>query len=110
VAYTLGIIAQRHTPAAEAALIMCLESVFAAITGAILLHEHLTPLAMAGCGLILLGVIIVEVGPGLVKRYTSYEKKRAASAQGRPLITQISLLELARDELLVHRFLHQIRR
>ncbi len=67
VAYTLGIIAQRHTPAAEAALIMCLESVFAAMAGAILLHEHLTPLATAGCGLILLGVIIVEVGPALLR-------------------------------------------
>jgi drug/metabolite transporter (DMT)-like permease len=67
VAYTLGIVAQRHTPAAEAAIIMCLESVFAAIAGAIMLHEHLTPLAAAGCGLILLGVIIVEVGPALLR-------------------------------------------
>ena len=67
VAYTLGIIAQRHTPAAEAALIMCLESVFAAIAGAMLLHEHLTPLATAGCGLILLGVILVETGPLLLR-------------------------------------------
>jgi len=61
-AYTLQIIAQKHTPAAEAALVLSLESVFAAITGAILLGERLSLTAMAGCGFILLGVIIVELG------------------------------------------------
>ena len=69
VAYTLGVIAQKHTPAAEAAIIMCLESVFAAIAGAVMLHERLTPLAMLGCGLILLGVVVVEVGPGLLRGF-----------------------------------------
>ncbi len=42
VAYTLQIVAQRHTPPAEAALIMSLESVFAALAGAALLSERLT--------------------------------------------------------------------
>ena len=32
-----------------------------------MLHERLTPLAATGCGLILLGVIVVEVGPGLLR-------------------------------------------
>ncbi|HSN17938.1 MAG TPA: DMT family transporter, partial [Gammaproteobacteria bacterium] len=68
VAYTLGVIAQKHTPAAEAALIMCLESVFAALAGAVMLHERLTLVATIGCGLILLGVVIVEVGPALMRR------------------------------------------
>lgn len=75
VAYTLGIIAQKHTPAAEAALIMCLESVFAAIAGAVMLHERLTPLATAGCALILLGVVLVETGPMLLRNL-----KRATAA------------------------------
>lgn len=68
VAYTLQVIAQRHTPAPEAALIMSLESVFAALAGALLLSEHLTPWAAVGCALILLGVIVVELGPGLLRR------------------------------------------
>ena len=68
VAYTLQIIAQRHTPAPEAALIMSLESVFAALAGALILSERLTPLAAFGCALILLGVIVVELGPGLLRR------------------------------------------
>lgn len=63
VAYTLQIMAQRHTPAAEAALVMSLESVFAAVAGVFLLSERLTPLALLGCALILLGVIVVEAGP-----------------------------------------------
>ncbi|QGM46235.1 EamA family transporter [Methylocystis heyeri] len=63
IAYTLQILAQKYTPPAEAALILSLESVFAALSGAALLSERLTPSAMLGCALIFLGVILVEVGP-----------------------------------------------
>jgi drug/metabolite transporter (DMT)-like permease len=65
IAYTLQIFAQKHTPAAEAALIMSLESVFAALSGAVLLSERLTGVAVLGCALILLGVVLVEAGPAL---------------------------------------------
>lgn len=68
VGYTLQIVAQRYTPATEAALIMSLESVFAAIAAAILLGERLTALATVGCGLIMLGVVLVEVIPILPRR------------------------------------------
>lgn len=66
IAFTLQIVAQRHTPPSEAALIMSLESVFAATAGAILLGERLGPMGLAGCALILLGVVAVEVGPSLM--------------------------------------------
>ncbi|MCX7898788.1 MAG: DMT family transporter [Methylocystis sp.] len=62
-AYTLQILAQKHTPPTEAAVIMSLESVFAALAGALLLSERLTGPAVVGCALILLGVILVEIGP-----------------------------------------------
>ncbi len=65
--YTLQILAQRHTPATEAALIMSMESVFAALAGALLLGERLTALGGVGCALILLGVIMVEVLPSLMR-------------------------------------------
>jgi len=68
VAYTFGVLAQKHTPPAEAALIMCLESVFAALAGAMLLHERLTLAATLGCLLILLGVVLVETGPLLLRK------------------------------------------
>jgi drug/metabolite transporter (DMT)-like permease len=64
VAFTLQIVAQRHTPAAEAAIIMSLESVFAATAGALLLHDRLSDTAYAGCALILLGVIVVPLSRG----------------------------------------------
>ena len=63
IAYTLQIFAQRYTPPAEAALIMSLESVFAAVAGATLLSERLTGPAVFGCVMILLGVVLVEAGP-----------------------------------------------
>jgi drug/metabolite transporter (DMT)-like permease len=63
IAFTLQVVAQRHTPAPEAALIMSLESVAAAVAGGLALGERLSAGALAGCGLILLGVAIAEVGP-----------------------------------------------
>ena len=65
--FTLQVIAQRHTPPAEAGLIMSLESVFAALAGALLLAERLTFTALMGCGLILAGVVMVEAGPSLTR-------------------------------------------
>ena len=63
VAFTLQIVAQRHTPAGEAAIIMSLESVFAALAGAWLLGDRLGPAGLAGCGLILAGVLLVQLLP-----------------------------------------------
>ncbi len=58
--YTLQIWAQRHTPPSDAALILSLESVFAAISGWIVLGERLTPLQVLGAGLIFLAVLISQ--------------------------------------------------
>jgi drug/metabolite transporter (DMT)-like permease len=63
IAYTMQIFAQAHTPAAEAALILALESVFAALAGALLLGERLTAIGAVGCALILAGAVASEVGP-----------------------------------------------
>jgi drug/metabolite transporter (DMT)-like permease len=67
VGFTLGVIAQRHTPPSEAGLIMSLESVFAALAGAALLDERLSFTALMGCALILAGVVMVEAGPVLTR-------------------------------------------
>lgn len=66
-AFTMQIVAQRHTPPAEAALIMALESVFAALAGAWLLQESMSWVAMIGAALILLGAALVEAGPLLLQ-------------------------------------------
>jgi len=65
IAFTLQIVAQRYTPAPEAAVIMSLESVVAVAAGAALLGERLIPIAIVGCVLILIGVLIAEIGPAL---------------------------------------------
>ena len=65
IAFTLQIVALKYTPAAEAALIMSLESVFAALSAVVLLSERLTEAAILGGGLILLGVVLVEAGPAM---------------------------------------------
>ncbi len=68
VAFTMQIFAQRHTPPAEAALIMALESVFAALAGMALLHERPSPLTLTGCAMILLGIAFSETGPLLLPK------------------------------------------
>ena len=68
VGFTLQIVAQRYTPATEAALIMSLESVFAAIAAAVWLGERLSLPAAVGCGLVMLGVVLVEIVPILPGR------------------------------------------
>ena len=58
--YSLQIWAQRHTPPAEAALILSLESVFAVLAGWLILDEKLAPIQIAGCALIFFAVIISQ--------------------------------------------------
>jgi drug/metabolite transporter (DMT)-like permease len=62
-AYTIQIFAQADTPPAEAALILALESLFAALAGALMLGERLTAVGAMGCLLILAGAVAVEIGP-----------------------------------------------
>jgi drug/metabolite transporter (DMT)-like permease len=58
--YTLQIWAQRHTPPADAALILSLESVFAVISGWFLLNETLVPIQIFGCVLIFVAVLLSQ--------------------------------------------------
>jgi drug/metabolite transporter (DMT)-like permease len=58
--YTLQIWAQRHTPPADAALILSLESVFAVLAGWLLLNEKLIFIQIFGCALIFAAVILSQ--------------------------------------------------
>ena len=71
IAYTIQIFALAHTPPAEAALILALESLFAAVAGVLLLGERLTAIGAVGCGLILAGAAAVEIGPLLGRKAAS---------------------------------------
>jgi drug/metabolite transporter (DMT)-like permease len=63
VAYTLQAWAQKHAPPPDAALILSLESVFAALFGYLLLGETLRPEQLLGCGLILGAILLAQFGP-----------------------------------------------
>lgn len=58
--YTLQIWAQRHTPPADAALILSLESVFAVLSGWWLLNERLAAIQILGCALIFVAVLLSQ--------------------------------------------------
>jgi drug/metabolite transporter (DMT)-like permease len=58
--YTLQVWAQQHTPPADAALILSLESVFAVISGWLILDEKLAAIQILGCVLIFIAVILSQ--------------------------------------------------
>ena len=68
VAFTLQAIAQQHVPAANAAIILSAESLFAALGGALILGERLSPIGYAGAALIFFAIILVEAVPAIVAR------------------------------------------
>lgn len=61
VAYTLQILAQRYTEPTTATLLMSLESVFAALSGWLILHEHLSLKEFIGCALVFAAVILAQL-------------------------------------------------
>ncbi|HMZ06847.1 MAG TPA: DMT family transporter [Anaerolineales bacterium] len=58
--YTLQIWAQKHTPPADAALLLSLESVFAVISGWLLLDERLAVVQIIGCVMIFGAVLLSQ--------------------------------------------------
>jgi drug/metabolite transporter (DMT)-like permease len=62
-AFTIQSYAQQHLPASHTALIFTLEPVFAWLISLLFLHERLGSRALAGAGLILLGILAAELLP-----------------------------------------------
>lgn len=59
--YTLQIWVQRHTPPADAALILSLESVFSVLAGWLILNETLHAIQILGCVPIFLAVLLSQL-------------------------------------------------
>lgn len=68
VAFTLQAIAQKHTPPADAAVIMSGETVFAAIAGALILGDRLSTLGYFGCAIMFICILSVEILPILRRK------------------------------------------
>jgi len=61
IGYTLQVWGQRHTPPTDAALILGLESVFAAVSGWMILNQNLLPIQILGCAIIFVAVILSQL-------------------------------------------------
>lgn len=61
IGYTLQVVGQRHSPPFDAALILSLEAVFAALFGWLFLAEGLSGVQLTGCALIMAAIILVQV-------------------------------------------------
>ena len=61
VAFTFQIIAQKHAPSSHAAIIMSLEAVFAVIGGWLLLSESMGDRGLAGCALMMTGMLLSQL-------------------------------------------------
>ena len=61
IAYTLQVIGQKYASPVVASLIMCFESVFAALTGWLILKETLSAREIAGCAVMFAAIILSQV-------------------------------------------------
>lgn len=77
VAFTLQIICQRTSPPAHAAIVMSLETVFAALAGGLILHERLNARDLLGCALMFMGLVVVQLP--LLRSSRASERPRQGS-------------------------------
>ena len=61
VAYTLQIEGQKDLDPTIASLTMCLESVFSALAGWLILHQTLTPTELTGCALMFAAIVASQL-------------------------------------------------
>ncbi len=68
IAFTLQSIGQRHTTAAQAAIILSSEALFAGLFDALVFHRKLSAMSLTGCALIFCSMLAVELVPMLANR------------------------------------------
>ncbi|WIV95912.1 DMT family transporter [Kinneretia aquatilis] len=73
VAFTAQVVAQRYAHAADAAIVLSSETLFAALFGYWLMGDRLAPAGLAGCALILGSLLVVQLLPLLQPAKTSSE-------------------------------------
>lgn len=64
IAYTIQVVAQKRASPAHAAVIFSMEGLFAALAGWLVLGETLSLRAIAGCALMLAGLLVCQLLPG----------------------------------------------
>ncbi|MEX6506590.1 DMT family transporter [Jiella sp. M17.18] len=74
-AFTLQVLGQGHTSAAQASIFLSSESLFAALFGGLVLGERIAPIGFLGCALIFAAMLAVELVPLILPK----ERNRASS-------------------------------
>lgn len=84
VAFTLQVVAQRFAQATDAAILLSAETVFAALFGYLMMDERLSAAGVAGCGLILVSMLSVQLLPLLPLLYRRASVRRAQVSGVKP--------------------------
>ena len=61
IGYTLQVVGQKIAPAVDAAILLSMEAVFAALTGFLFLDEGLAPVQILGCAIILGAILLAQI-------------------------------------------------
>ncbi len=69
VGYTLQIVAQKDTNPTVASLMMCMESVFSVLSGALILGERMSGRESAGCVIMFAAVVLAQLSPVLHRAF-----------------------------------------
>lgn len=67
-AYTFQIVGQKYTEATVATLLMCMESVFGVLSGAVVLHESLSGREIIGCVIMFAAIILSQLSEAVTSK------------------------------------------
>jgi drug/metabolite transporter (DMT)-like permease len=81
IGYTGQVIGQKHAPPTDAALILSMEAVFAAVFGFLFLREGLSFWQVTGCGLILVAILLIQVQPATAEPHGNRPVEAALHSQ-----------------------------
>ena len=73
-AYTFQIIGQKYAEPTVASLLMCMESVFGALAGAVILHERLSGREVLGCAVMFAAILLSQVSGILTDKLRARHK------------------------------------
>ena len=75
-AYTFQIIGQKYTEATVASLLMCMESVFGVLCGALILHETLSGREILGCVIMFAAIILSQLSETITEKIRNLKGKK----------------------------------
>lgn len=77
IGFTAQVVGQRYAQPADAAIILSAETVFAALFGFLLMGDRLNASGVAGCALILVCIVVVQVAPMTLAAHQARANGRA---------------------------------